>query len=112
MDVDRRMGGHYRGGMPVKWVSRNEAIDHTVVGQWPEDKAREFEDELTGIPVYELGYQTTRGGRHTNVGLKKTPPQVPTDPIPELVDALATTNHDELAKVDDRLAGNAGSHSA
>lgn len=103
-DVDRRMAEHYRGGMPVQWVSRNEAIDHAVVGQWHEGQAREFEDELTGLLVHEFGYQVVRGGRYTKAGLRGTLPQDPMDPKPELVEALVTTNHDELVGLGDCLS--------
>lgn len=93
-DIDRRMEEHYRGGGPVKWVSRNKPIDHVVVGEWIEKQAREFEDELTGLLMHEFGYQSVRGGRYTSLNISSTPPQDPTNPSPELDEALANVDHD------------------
>jgi len=111
INADRRMAEHYRGGAPVKWVSRNKAVDHTVIGEWPESTAREYEDELTGLLMHEFGYRSVRGGRYTKLNVGATPPQDPTDPTPELVEALAETDHDELAEIGSTLVSNSGENS-
>ncbi len=63
----------------------------------------QFEQELTALLMHGYGYNSTRGGDYTELNLHCSPPHDPTDTTPELANALATVDHDELSKFGEAL---------